>query len=446
MIILDVCAFLVLFHKHLSYMHWQVWIMTLWCPSPAARLESDATSIGKYIHDTNSSVSQLHVKMRGGLLDIQEIPDPATNIAAYMIYKMAKQCNALLTHLSVTCEMYLMGEDEGVYDPLLEAASAVAFSTLTHFSYCVPYKFRCGSNTNPPPNFGGDLEEETEIYELDERVEIPLSNLDRLTHLNLGHGFICKQRVWSALSNSLLSLSIHATYNTPKHILLPSLQELNLRHSRCHDLLMLLAACPKLQALHVTKLFTPARVKEQQALAKLMMHPVWLQNNSGEPQCTPVTELHMYTELWDDHSVDKGIDYRVPNLAPEIVLIGLPVMPTITHFKFDFVDAFNEPRNIAAPAPMNPLLHHIPSAFPNLCIMRLDHLLLLDSGLMQLHACTSLIKLDIRASKHVSGQALLQLAAALPKLAHVYVISCKLVHRNHKKSLARLVKKRQAAK
>lgn len=71
------------------------------------------------------------------------------------------------------------------------------------------------------------------------------------------------------------------------------------------------------------------------------------------------------------------------------------------------------------------------------------HIRPLDFDLTQLQACSVLQDLHIYTSPHITGDLLLQLAAALPSLVLVMAIKCRLVLEHHRESLDLMMAKRR---
>lgn len=97
------------------------------------------------------------------------------------------------------------------------------------------------------------------------------------------------------------------------------------------------------------------------------------------------------------------------------MLEDLPVLPTITKFHFVLFDDYH----LIFPDPeeeIRPVLHHIPRLFPTLQFLHLYSLREIGLDLTPLNACTFLCELYLFECDHISGEAMLQLANALPDL------------------------------
>lgn len=253
-------------------------------------------------------------------------------------------------------------------------------------------------------------------YYLDSRDVHALFCLTALSHLSLEHVTFHEQEVWAALPTSLQSLELRAPRSTPPPaVVLPNLRHLVLHYSRCSALKRLLAASSKLQTVYVSKLWTPATIDEQSDLRYIMRHPIWCNNDGGDPSCTPVTHMHMFVDDWEWYQGSELSEEA--RLFPREVLAALPALPTVLNFMYDFHHDPPAPADIEGSCQ---LLCYIPRVCPNLQVLRLDSISHADSDLTPLRACPSLRKLEFRCCQHITEKAVLQLARALPDLDLVF--------------------------
>ncbi|MEW5304737.1 MAG: hypothetical protein WDW36_007328 [Sanguina aurantia] len=366
-----------------------------------ARIEADLSAIAACLSQSLSSVTQLSIQLRGE--DAHGAArNPLVRAAAAAVRVLGPLCGPL-THITVSGEVRVWGEN--TYTRLLRAASAVCAPSLTHFSFSMQARL---PTAQLQLQLGGGQEDKVLECGCDFLIDVTactaLRSLTRLTHLRLERGSLCDGEAWAALPSSLQSLDMCSPYcSLPQHLLplphpslLPSLHSLSLLSCGCHRLVQLLRACPKLQQLKLVELRSPDCASEQQDLRDILVHP----------------------------------------------MAAFPVLPTVTDVCFDFAN--KRPCQFLPAHPLK-LLHHIPRAIPNLEVLRLDNVLLLDSDLTQLDGCASLRKLRLNYSDHVTGAALLRLATALPSLMGVQVFLCKLVTPEHSQAIVQLMHERGSA-
>lgn len=390
---------------------------------PTGRMENDLLSLAACLTQPLSSVTQLSIQLRGE--DTRELENPLIVAAATAVRILGPLCGSL-THITVSGQVRTWAEN--TYTFLLDAASAVCAASLTHFSFSMQVRHMKQSLR---PGEQDVLLECGCDFLLDLTACEALSSFTRLTYLKLQHGSVSDPLVWAVLPPSLQCLEICSPYcDIPDDHVFHNLHKLCMLECDCYNLIQLLEACPLLQQLHLVQLYTPTCPEELEDLEEIMKHPVWCANNSGHTRCTPVARLHQ-AGAWEPGDP--------VHMAPWVVLPALPVMPTISIFRFNFIDGQTGPHLFLDPVP---LLHHIPRLFPHLEVLCMEHVLKLDADLTELYSCSSLRQLDLRGCGAVTGEALLALAEALPKMVCIEIQSCKGVHSAHRKAIAALMKKR----
>lgn len=355
-------------------------------------MASSLIALADCLREPLSSVTHLNIHLNGE--DTCTVDNPLIVAAAAAVRILSPVCSPL-THITVSGEVRTWGET--TYTLLLQAASAVCAETLTHFSFnmqarLVKSQMKQGQEDQVLTSGCNFL--------LDDTASDALSSLTSLTHLKLEHGSVCDQEAWAALPITLQCLDICSQYiNLPDNLILPNLRKLCMKQCDCYDLLDLLKACPLLQQLALVRLHSPTGPAEQQDLEEVMTHSLWCAKNGGGIHCTPVTESH------------QGVAGETQSpLAPWDMLVALPVMPTITNFRINFLDSQAGQHLFVNPVR---LLHHIPRLCPRLQILCIEHVLQLDLDLVELHVCSSLRILELHDSDDVSGEEVLMVLKAL---------------------------------
>lgn len=388
-------------------------------------MEEDLASLASCLQPSLCSVTQLSIQLQGE--DNPNRHNLIIETAAAAVRILGRFCSPL-THVLVSGDVRSWGEN--TFTPLLDVASAVCSSSLTNFSFSMqaryPHVIMRGLGKDDVLETGCD-------FSLNKPGAVALSSCSRLTHLRLEHGDIYDdQGVWAALPASLQCLDMRElSTSPPEGHLLPNLVNLVLQSSDCYCLRRVMQACPNLKHLTLKQLCTPTCVEEQTDLAFIMENVAWCPSDVSGSHYPSVKRLA------------QAPSFLQPTyLAPWEVLAALPSMPTITNFKFDFTfevldeqQLFNQGR----------LLHHIPRAFPHIKHLRLEHVLLLDSDLTELQACTSLSRLELWDSANITEDALLLLAGSVPHLNHVKVTNCSLVSAAHIAEVNRSIKDRGLA-
>lgn len=366
-----------------------------------------------------SLVTQLAIHVSGSAS--VKYHDHVTDLATTAVNVMISYCGPL-SHITVSSEV--LSWPTPTYTPLLHILGR-ACSSLTHLSISMREVHGIDpSLIEASPNLQHGIPYDTVVYtvtfQLDSDACDALRSLTHLQHLDIGHGMVADNLVWAALPSSLQSLRMGGIYQClPEGFYLPSLCKLALQHCCCHELWQLLRACPKLQQLKLKRLFTPDNLQEQADLLDILSHPVWCLANSGGRGCSPVGEFFQN----ECACLQEG---QPGYLCSWKVLSMLPTMSNVTSFHYNFDE---NDRDLVEPVAGNPgrLLHYIVTAFPCLKCLHLFNLLLPDSDLTELHACSSLLALEICGSFHVSGRAALLLASALENLVSFEITTCELV-------------------
>lgn len=338
--------------------------------------------------------------------------------AAAAIICLGNHC-ASLTHLTVT-GLTSLGFT-GSYTPLIEAARTVCCSSLTHLII----RMRMLQPRTVPDDTAYDGDDDgwldcmVPFHEDTCIVQLQASSLfTHLTHLQMKRWYLREKEEWIALPLTLQCLSIWGTEcSLPDGLLLPNMRTVTLSRSKCPTLLQLLAASPKLAHLGLISLSAPNTYDEQRCFRQIVGHPTWSINSKQPTNCISVREIRRCapSEIYPEEEPDEFDAWEM--------MEELPVVPTITTFQFElFDDYYLEPPgpDLLAVLVLEPLLHHIPRVFPNLLCLHLNHLREIGLDLTPLHACTFLCELHMHKCYHVTGEALLQLATALPKLVKLY--------------------------
>lgn len=387
----------------------------------------DPYNIITTLHQPLSTVTQLSIHLMGSFPNFRKWETVAP--ASQAIRILGPLC-CPLTHIAISGEV-LTGT-KATLTPFLDAAKDACASSLTHLQLDMQAKSHTmlaspGLQKKATYEF---LPGKTPIFKLEDSACEALSSFASLVHLDIGHGLVVDDSVWVALPPSLQSLHVGSCSNgLATKLSLLNLRELALERCSCNELQTLLEACPLLQRLQLKRLFTPTTAVDLSILYDVVEHPVWRLAHSGGPHCFPVTEVHRDEERLATPHQD--------NLSSAELLASLPIMPNVTTFKY----LFQEP--LAALG--EPILLHLPRAFPDLRVLHLQGELLVDTELAHLYACTSLHTLSIGGSVSVTGEAVLLLAAALPRLVSLSVARCKNVSEAQKKAATALIRNRVKA-
>lgn len=403
------------------------------------------------LHDFLSCVTHFSIQLKGDAeqrasdelksFTLRYDQHPLICAAASVVCIMGPLCGPL-THITVFGKVYLDEENVSCRS-FLDAASVVCASSLTHLSLDLH-----GKHPNLPfgPAFSGDPDETLQFgcfFMLHSDACNALASFSCLTHLSIKYGWLEHTSLWASLPQSLQSLHIEGTNKTPPRQgwLLPHLRELTLQRSSCDWLKRILDACPQLLHLHLVELTFPTSGEDLTGLHQITNHVAWRPHDSGGSSYTPVTRfVQSYTPYLRGYPPDYLPSWKV--------LTSLPVMPTIRHFQFDIHHQWydQDPMPVTAD-----LMHHIPRAFPNLQTLHLaiddcpeGYNSLLDVDLTGLYACSSLRELHIKDDSYVTGEALLLLAAALPKLVSMGHAGEKLVSRAHRAAICQLMQARRS--
>lgn len=400
------------------------------------------SDIAVFLHPALSAVTELEIKLHGDAPhDFYRFFSPAAEV----VNIMGLRCGAL-THVSFFSRLNYYEEDSSVLvgnsidtlDCALEAVARVCASSLRHLSFSTRLakhpSLMLGIPTLDYPVEFNNLSLSM-FYDCDAFVSLAC-----LVHLDLGCGNLSFRSGWKALPPSLKSLRMGRPDSVPKGLNFPCMELLFLQHSNCDELRNLLEACPDSVRMHVTRVMAPETVAEEGDLDFIISHPAWYLANSGGPNCTPITELHMDDMFYVRHH-EHGY------CSSSRMLSSLSTMPSIINFRYTCKE---ETGDAVYPDPVDEFvvedlvrrLHHIPRAFPNLRSLELMHLFLVDSDLTELHPCRSMRVLEMKSCKHVTGQALLLLMAALPEMAHVEVSDCELVSEIQQREISVMSRKR----
>lgn len=454
--------------------------------------------IAACLHQSKSTPTQLDIQLRGTCNDYDDYVDPPSisliERAVKAIRFLGPFCGPL-THITVSGQAPRCEHEDFAY--FLNSVAGVCATSLTHLSVTID-----AAATNPELGNNEEEEEPAHHYFMDSNSVDALTPFTSLTHVNLPFSSICEKSVWAALPSSVQSLCLNSSRRAPHHsLILPNLRELTLQHSHCHPLKRLLEACPRLQKLNVVALTAPRDIDEQRDLEVIMAHPVWRRNYNGHPGCTPVTALYLPMELVNtrafesdsesddgeeeeaggeeeaaqgeeeeahgeeeetdggegeaEGSEETGTEEAEPEEEEEanqpgsntlrtwVALAGLPAMHTIVTFQCDFTRYLGGGGGgFMSEVCAERILHQISRAFPNLRSLSLKGLFLLDSDLTELYLCQSLTKIELHSSDHITGRAVLSLAAALPRLVRLYVNACELITNQHQDAIKRVFKDR----
>lgn len=323
---------------------------------------------------------------------------------------------------------------------VLDTMMPMCASSLTHFSYNLPSS--CMDLT-PLPNASLNADDNhlactsaRSCHSLDMSTIIALSAFKQLTHLQMKNAIVCGWGVWDALPASLQSLDIHSTGRyLPEGLLLPNLSSLILASSTCTVLKRLLEAFPKLSHFSLHCLILPCSHQEQawlQEFAGQQGHPVFGLNTSVHHGMHFIPTADVFADFWTIGS-QKSLDHP----APWEVIAALPVTPAINtaHFDFKFFEQGHQRVDL--------FLYHVSRTFTHVQSMLFSNLPAVDSDLQHLYACTSLRALNVFDSSHLTGEAMLLLAAALPNLRYL-CCRCPLITSNQHQTIHTLLQQRIA--
>lgn len=383
------------------------------------RVADDLTRLAACLHKSNSAPTQLHIQIEAKRSFGHHVDSVAE--AARAIRFLSPFCGPL-THITAISHVQYSAYTDA--RPFSEAAS-VAAATLTHLSFRI--------DVQTQQSAGHIFKANTSPIDADCKVvSHQFSSFKNLGHLHLEICSICYPQAWATLPASLHTLQLNASYIAPPQgVILQNLLSLSLEQSRCHELNRLLAVCPQLSQLNLKKLFTPSSRQELEDLHEIMQYPIWCKNQDSKAHSVSVKQLHKQPRQGRWFQQYHPAANAVTISAPELV-VGLPIMPTILHFSFDFDDSLQIHPGSTTVATVGRLLHHIPRAFSFLEVLYLKNIFLLDSDLTQLHACNCLRRVTIRSSAYVTGEASLRLVAALPTLVVCDVEESLLVTSQHK--------------